>query len=395
MQAGIDWSQARPLPDAGRDPRSDAGLDMGERRMLRRLFKAGLARGLSLAGADGWIAAIRGLSRQPFIVGYHRVIDEHCEAGGLPGMVISRATLERQLDWLGRRYRFASLDEIGARLEAGETAEGLAAVSFDDGYNDVYENAFPLLVRKGIPAAVFVVTDVIGSPQPPLFERLYLVLQIALGCWTNPESELAGRLLELGVAAPAVGPQATPSVLTQALLNALPLATLRVVVESLERELGSGAVRLQPMSWDALQRMSRAGILVGSHTRSHALLTQEWTPSTFGELSESRAVLEARLGLPIRHFAYPDGRWNARVTAFVAEAGYRYAYTICSHRHEGHPLLTIPRRMLWEGSCLDAAGRFSDAMMSCHAHGVFDLVSPCRRRHRVSASAAAGPRAPS
>ena len=35
----------------------------------------------------------------------------------------------------------------------------MAAVTFDDGYRDIYENAYPMLKRKGIPAAIFVVTD--------------------------------------------------------------------------------------------------------------------------------------------------------------------------------------------------------------------------------------------
>jgi peptidoglycan/xylan/chitin deacetylase (PgdA/CDA1 family) len=349
---------------------------------LRRRFKSGLARGLSWAGADGWSATLRGVAKQPLIVGYHRVIADGAEALGLPGMVIQRATLERHLDWIGRRFRFASLDEIGARLEAGESARGLAAITFDDGYNDVYENAFPLLSRKGVPGAVFVVTDVIGSPDPPLFERLYLVLRRAFSRWEKPASGLTGRLLLYGITPPEPSAFASPDAATQALLGRLQLSDLRDLVECLERELGHDrAWPLRPMTWDALARMSRAGFVIGSHTRSHALLTLEWTPSALGEVGGSRAVLEARLGQPVRHFAYPDGRWNARATTHVAEAGYRFAYTICGHRHEGQPLLTIPRRMLWEGSCRDAAGGFSDAVLSCHVRGVFDLVSPCRRRH--------------
>lgn len=358
--------------------------------MLRRRLKSGFSRGLTWTGADAWIAAFRGVSRLPLILGYHRVIAQGDEASGLPGMAITRPTLERHLEWVGRRYRFASLDEIAARLEAEDSTEGLAAVTFDDGFNDVYENAFPMLVRKGIPAAVFVVSDVIGSPDPPLFERLHLALCGGFERWAHPANALASRLLRLGVAAPPAGPHATPATLTQSLLEELPLGALRVVVESLEEEVGrTDAPRLRPMSWAALQEMSESGVVIGSHTRSHAALTLECTPSAQDELKGSRDELEARLGRPVRHFAYPDGRWDNIATALVAAAGYGFGYTICGHRDGAQPHLTIPRRMLWEASCLDASERFSDAIMSCHAHGVFDFMARCRQRHTLPASAAA------
>jgi hypothetical protein len=49
--------------------------------------------------------------------------------------------------------------------------------------------------------------------------------------------------------------------------------------------------------------------------------------------------------------------------------------------------LTIPRRFLWENSCLDSRGRFSPSVMSCLTCGVYDLaVSSCRRRHGAEPS---------
>ena len=67
---------------------------------------------------------------------------------------------------LAATTEFVSLDELGQRLSEGRRDDRpLAAVTFDDGYRDVYENAFPMLVRKGIPAAVFVVTKLIGTSR--------------------------------------------------------------------------------------------------------------------------------------------------------------------------------------------------------------------------------------
>jgi hypothetical protein len=98
------------------------------------------------------------------------------------------------------------------------------------------------------------------------------------------------------------------------------------------------------------------------------------------ELTDSRQELEKRLEIPIRHIAYPDGRFDAKTLNAAAASGYRFGYTICQHRDPHYPLLTIPRRVLWENSCMDQHERFSPAIMSCHASGIFK-VNHCGQDH--------------
>src|SRR5437870_849442 len=119
--------------------------------------------------------------RAPFIVCYHRVVENfnRSRGGAIPSMLISKAMLERHIDWLAKRFSFLSLDEIGCRLAANEPfLKPAAAITFDDGYSDVYHHAYPLLQRKGIPSAVFVVTGLIGTGRPQIFDRFYLLLRL-------------------------------------------------------------------------------------------------------------------------------------------------------------------------------------------------------------------------
>ena len=60
----------------------------------------------------------------------------------------------------------------------------------------------------------------------------------------------------------------------------------------------------------------------------------------------------------------------------MAQAGYRYAYTICDHVDRRDPVLTIPRTVFWEKTCVTARGEFSPALMRAQACGAFELVSP-------------------
>jgi peptidoglycan/xylan/chitin deacetylase (PgdA/CDA1 family) len=135
------------------------------------------------------------------------------------------------------------------------------------------------------------------------------------------------------------------------------------------------------MTWEMLAAMRRAGVTVGSHTRTHAWLTQEAPARVAEELRGSRLAIEERLGGSVDHFAYPDGRFTRATVQAVADAGYRFGYTTCTDRDGRHPLLTMPRHMLWQNSSIDAVGRFSPVVMSSHVHGVFALVRGCGQEH--------------
>lgn len=362
---------------------------------MRRFAKTVIANALTRTGADGLFGALAGSSRLPVVLGYHRVVadvDAHTD-GALPGMMITRKMLAHHLDWLGRSYRFVSLDEMGERLARGEDRdEPLAAVTFDDGYQDVYEHAFPLLREKEIPAAVFVVTDLIGTSIIPLHDVLYALLASSLTKGFSATRNLGRFLRGLDISLPTEadvlnGGVWSPFAATRVLLQALRQSQVRRVIDALQVhvEIDESALRAhRPLTWEMIAEMSRAGITLGSHSRSHPALTRESAQTVLAEVAGSRQALEHKLGTPVRHFAYPGGHFNPAVVRAVAESGYRFGYTICRHRDPDHPLLTIPRMMLWEASCMDTHGRFSPAIMSCQTHRVIN--TPCRDSHDAAAS---------
>jgi peptidoglycan/xylan/chitin deacetylase (PgdA/CDA1 family) len=358
--------------------------------MLRALIKTAAAEALCLTGTDRWLETSAAAFGRTLVLGYHQVVEERAHGRAcIPAMLVSARTLERQLDWVGRHFQFVSLDELGRQRESGEPpARPLAAVTFDDGYRDVYEHAFPLLRRKGIPAAVFVVTELMGTERLQRHDRLYLALAAVLG-QARGALRLLGRLAALDLRVPALERLCAAGVpdafaALRAFLEALSSSEIERVLEALAEE-GIGpeadAAELQPLTWEMVAEMHRAGFTIGSHTHSHVVLTHESRQRMREELVASRRELEARLGVPARHFAYPDGRFDAAVVDEVAAAGYRFGYTTCRHRDARRPLLTVPRRLLWENSSSDGRGEFSPALMRCQVRGVFDLVSRCRQPH--------------
>lgn len=88
----------------------------------------------------------------PRILIYHQI-----DAGMGRQMEVTREQFEYQLDWVLASGTVVGLDEAMAR--AGDPdADRLYVLTFDDGYRDVYDHAFPLLRSAGVPFLVYVTT---------------------------------------------------------------------------------------------------------------------------------------------------------------------------------------------------------------------------------------------
>lgn len=352
---------------------------------IRRQVKAVGAALLAAAGGDRLLGRLQGSPGRLLVLGYHRVVENFDESArsSIPPMLVSTAMLEAQLDWAGRRYRFVSLDELQARLASGAPIERpLAAVTFDDGYADVYEHAVPLLARKGIPSAMFVVSDLVGTERLQIYDELYLLMARALRAPGFRAAEFLRAVAARGVRVPAEGVAVFDDAFTamRAFFTTLSQSAIAEVIDVLRGYAGVGAgdlASLRALSWEEMAAMHRGGIAIGSHTRRHVILPAESPAVVDDELAVSRARLEAALGAPVRHFAYPDGQFTPAVVRAVARAGYSMAVTTCRHRDAEHPLLTVPRRLLWEHSTVDATQRFSPTILRCYASGAFDFWQRC------------------
>ena len=108
-------------------------------------------------------------------------------------------------------FRIVPLTDLPDLISAPSTGEPVVALTFDDGFLSVYENALPLLARYGFPATVFVVSDFCGQTngwpsQPPLIPRQPLLgwselrelarAGVRPGCHTRTHPDLCGLALD-------------------------------------------------------------------------------------------------------------------------------------------------------------------------------------------------------
>ncbi len=80
------------------------------------------------------------------------------------------------------------------------------------------------------------------------------------------------------------------------------------------------------MTWNQLKELQSLGMTIGAHTLTHSMLDRfKSDKSLRAEIFDSKRIIEEKTGKPVNYFAYPFGVLNARILAFVKEAGYTAA----------------------------------------------------------------------
>jgi peptidoglycan/xylan/chitin deacetylase (PgdA/CDA1 family) len=100
------------------------------------------------------------------------------------------------------------------------------------------------------------------------------------------------------------------------------------------------------MTWKQLKELQSSGLVtIGSQTLSHpADLTRLSNAAIQKEFKDSKLRLEKFLGTNIQYLAYPNGKYNRRVSLLAKESGYRAAFTEQLLPAESQPnLWEIPR----------------------------------------------------
>lgn len=186
----------------------------------------------------------------------------------------------KQVEWL---HMYGFRNTRMAELESGSIATGnngpRVIFTFDDGYEDNYTDAYPILREYGYTGILYLPFDYIGTRK--MHPR---------DTWESKRPE-HNRLL----------------------------------------------------SWNQVEEMLNDGMEVGSHTMGHTDLTRMSPEQAKREIVESKHMLEQKLQVEITSFCYPGGYFEEKHARWVEEAGYRSACTTIPRIWQGHNLFMIPR----------------------------------------------------
>jgi peptidoglycan/xylan/chitin deacetylase (PgdA/CDA1 family) len=280
--------------------------------LLRSMAKGTVRAAAAAIGPHRWP------SRHPrlWILMYHRILprdDPRTEAEE-PGMIVTPETFRQHIGWLRPEFELIHLGEWVQRARQGKPLPPKAcAITFDDGWRDNYEFAFPILEETGIPATVFAVSHMIGTEEVFWPNRLARILGAPEFHVTQSQALEWLRKLVPPTLTPPLDRDQRSAVISAA--KVLPDHEISERLDRIEREipLAPSAGR-SLLDWDELRAMTQSGLVeVGSHTCHHARLNDSMSAEqTTHEILDSQRLLQEQLDCPIRLFCYPNGDVTAR-----------------------------------------------------------------------------------
>ena len=269
------------------------------------------------------------------VLTYHRVESNDAEPSA--GIGISVDGFAEQMRYLKARCRVLSVHElIDTVRDRRELPRRSVLVTFDDGYRDFRANAWPVLASLGLSSTLFVPTAFPGEPGRHFW---WDDLQHALARTGRRDSlETPIGSLPLGTASER---NAAYSRLRHR-VKQLPHVEAMAWVAGICRELGVSPPPADVLRWDELRELAREGVIMGSHTRTHPLLTRIPSEQARLEVRESLRDLERELGTaPPPILAYPAGAFDDCVVRMLAEEGIVLGFTTvrgANSLRTAHPL---------------------------------------------------------
>lgn len=278
---------------------------------------------------------------------YHRVNDD--QDPFFPA--ISTDAFERTMRYLSRNYRVLSLGEMLRHLESGST-EMVVAITFDDGYRDNHDNAFPILHRYGLPATIFLATSGMDSGEPLWFEKLALAVKTTSRESIDLEIDIPRRLW---LRTEAERLQANGELFE--VLRMLPDNARRQYLHEILRLLAApddSARRDKMLTWEQVRWLHARGIDFGGHTETHPFISRLTREHLLAEVCGCKRRIEEELQTPADFFAYPNGReedFGACNKELIRAAGFRAALTtIWGMNYSSTDPMELKRGGPWETS---------------------------------------------
>ncbi len=317
---------------------------------------AGLRQTIIRGGLESLYFSGAHLALKPFVGGVGAILTLHHVRPPRPDRFQPNRLLEVTPRFLGRvvkllrrsRVDVVGLDEMHRRMAEGDFGRRFVCLTFDDGYRDTLEHAYPILKDAGMPFAVYVPT----SFPDQIGELWWLALEAVVA-----RSERIGLVID--------GKNRTFDCKTVAEKRALyeelywwvrgrkTETEMRAVVRDLAARYQVDTAAFCKdlcMSWREIAALAADPLVtIGAHTVNHSMLAKLPDNTVRAEMDHSRSVIEAALGVRPAHLSYPygdPGSAGPREFTIAAELGFETAVTtrpgVIFRAHAKH-LMALPR----------------------------------------------------
>ena len=298
---------------------------------------AGLKHTIIRGGLESLYFSGAHIALRPFVGGVGAILTLHHVRPPRPDRFQPNRLLEVTPRFLTRVVKalrrsgldLVSLDEMHRRMIEGDFSRRFVCLTFDDGYRDTLQWAYPILKEAGVPFAVYVPT----SFPDRLGELWWLVLEAVIARNDRIGLVIDGRDRKFDCRTVAEK-RALYDELYWWLRSRPTEAEMRDVVRNLAAfyhvDVAAFCNELC-MSWPELAELAADPLVtIGAHTVNHPMLAKLTKDNARSEMDLSRSVIEAALAVRPQHLSYPFGdRTSAGPREFeiAAELGFKTAVT--------------------------------------------------------------------
>ncbi|MCW8107271.1 polysaccharide deacetylase family protein [Alteromonas ponticola] len=285
-----------------------------------------------IVGSIGWRIAKLG-DKKLIILMYHRILPSSDERYRFeePGMVVSYESFRMHMQVITDEGIPVVTPEAWLEKNENERPPVAIAITFDDGWLDNYQYAFPVLKEFGFVSTLFVVTDYLGCPAPFWPNR---VLRLLLDK-NSVISEEWHDLVNMMPSKPVL-----PMSRDEA---AHVIASLKHysdddIYRALNKIPSSISGQIEMISADQLlEAKATMGVEVGCHTRRHYRLLEGLEESLLQEeIVESKEILKSIISEDPTTFCFPNGDYSSRALKMVRENYVAAVTTARGHNISGN-----------------------------------------------------------
>jgi len=313
-------------------------------RVIRRTIKSLIAALLYYSGILSLLARRR-LRGKAVVLTYHRVMAprQRADCHSNPGIIVHNAAFRKHLELLTELFHVLPLGEFATHMK-NKTGfpDKSCLITFDDGWVDNHENAFPLLSERDLPATIFLPFNYIGCKLMFWQEELNLRLGMIASSGREEDCKFLSQLTGCTT---NTGREYISNYVSQLKRN--DYSEINAVLESVRKQQQGISLPQhydRYLSWDQVIGMQKAGIDFQSHSLSHRILPRLEPDAIERELIDSRRLLETRLGKPVMAIAYPNGDTSPLVESLAEKSGYQLGFTTRKgYVDKNTPEYAIPR----------------------------------------------------
>jgi peptidoglycan/xylan/chitin deacetylase (PgdA/CDA1 family) len=298
---------------------------------------AGLKHTIIRGGLESLYFSGAHIALRPFVGGVGAILTLHHVRPPRPDRFQPNRLLEVSPGFLTRVIKalrrsdldLVSLDEMHRRMVEGDFSRRSACLTFDDGYRDTLQWAYPILKEAGVPFAIYIPT----SFPDRLGELWWLVLEAVIARNDRIGLVIGGRDRKFDCRTVAEKRALFDELYWW--LRSRPMeAELREAVRNLAAfyhvDIAAFCSELC-MSWRELAELATDPLVtIGAHTVTHPTLAKLTKDNVRSEMDLSRSVIEAALAVRPEHLSYPFGdrtSAGAREFEIAAELGFKTAVT--------------------------------------------------------------------